>query len=195
MAAYAPSRIPRSQTSGHKLKRVYLASSLWTKAVLPYFRERKSGHIIQISSIGGRVGPTGRAPYAAAKFGVEGFSESLSKEVGPLGIKVTIVEPGGFRTDFAGPQLSLAKAGRTTTPPLAPQSAFSAITMASNQGIRQKRQRSFCISCHYPILRWGSCWEVTLTTQLRNTLCKFSRPIKIGTIAAFRLTTAFQTSG
>src|SRR6202171_5753421 len=75
---------------------------IMTKAVLPHFRERASGHIIQISSIGGRVGPTGRAPYAAAKFGVEGFSESLSKEVGPLGIKVSIVEPGGFRTDFAG---------------------------------------------------------------------------------------------
>ena len=78
-----------------------------TKAVLPYFRERASGHIIQISSIGGRVGPTGRAAYAAAKFGVEGFSESLSKEVGPLGIKVTIVEPGGFRTHFAGSSTAL----------------------------------------------------------------------------------------
>ena len=75
---------------------------IMTKAVLPYLRERASGHIIQISSIGGRVGPTGRAAYAAAKFGVEGFSESLSKEVGPLGIKVTIIEPGGFRTHFAG---------------------------------------------------------------------------------------------
>src|ERR1700693_714901 len=75
---------------------------IMTKAVLPYFRERGSGHIIQISSVGGRVGPTGRAAYAAAKFGVEGFSESLAKEVGPLGIRVTIVEPGGFRTDFAG---------------------------------------------------------------------------------------------
>ncbi len=83
-----------------------------TKAVLPYFRERASGHIIQISSIGGRIGPTGRAPYAAAKFGVEGFSESLSKEVGPLGIKVTIVEPGGFRTDFAGSSTEL-RAGRS----------------------------------------------------------------------------------
>jgi NAD(P)-dependent dehydrogenase (short-subunit alcohol dehydrogenase family) len=72
------------------------------KAALPYFRERRAGHIIQITSIAGRVGPIGRAPYAAAKFGVEGFSESLHKEVGPLGIKVTIVEPGGFRTDFAG---------------------------------------------------------------------------------------------
>jgi NAD(P)-dependent dehydrogenase (short-subunit alcohol dehydrogenase family) len=80
---------------------------IMTKAVLPHFRERASGHIIQISSIGGRVGPVGRAAYAASEFGVERFSESLSKEVGPLGIKVTIVEPGGFRTDFAGSSTEL----------------------------------------------------------------------------------------
>jgi NAD(P)-dependent dehydrogenase (short-subunit alcohol dehydrogenase family) len=78
-----------------------------TKAVLPYFRERRAGHIVQITSIGGRIGPVGRAPYAAAKWGVEGFSESLAKEVAPLGIKVTIVEPGGFRTDFAGASTDL----------------------------------------------------------------------------------------
>ena len=53
-----------------------------TKAVLPYFRERGSGHIIQGTSIAGRIGPIGRAPYAAAKWGVEGFSETLAKEVG-----------------------------------------------------------------------------------------------------------------
>jgi NAD(P)-dependent dehydrogenase (short-subunit alcohol dehydrogenase family) len=64
-----------------------------------------------VTSIGGRIGPVGRAPYAAAKFGVEGFSESLSKEVGPLGVKVTIIEPGGFRTDFAGASTEL-RAGR-----------------------------------------------------------------------------------
>jgi NAD(P)-dependent dehydrogenase (short-subunit alcohol dehydrogenase family) len=80
---------------------------IMTKAVLPYFRAHRSGHVIQISSIGGRVGPTGRAAYAAAKFGVEGFSEALSKEVKSLGIKVTIVEPGGFRTDFAGSSTEL----------------------------------------------------------------------------------------
>ena len=78
-----------------------------TKAVLPYFRERGSGHIIQVTSIAGRIGPIGRAPYAAAKWGVEGFSETLAKEVGPLGVKVTIVEPGGFRTDFAGASTEL----------------------------------------------------------------------------------------
>lgn len=80
---------------------------IMTKAVLPYFRERKAGHIIQVTSIAGRLGPIGRAPYAAAKFGVEGFSESLAKEIGPLGVKVTIVEPGGFRTDFAGSSTEL----------------------------------------------------------------------------------------
>jgi NAD(P)-dependent dehydrogenase (short-subunit alcohol dehydrogenase family) len=78
-----------------------------TKAVLPYFRERGSGYIMQITSIAGRIGPIGRAPYAAAKWGVEGFSETLAKEVGPLGVKVTIVEPGGFRTDFAGTSTNL----------------------------------------------------------------------------------------
>jgi NAD(P)-dependent dehydrogenase (short-subunit alcohol dehydrogenase family) len=80
---------------------------IMTKAVLPYFRERRAGYIIQVTSIAGRLGPLGRAPYAAAKFGVEGFSESLAEEIGPLGIKVTIVEPGGFRTDFAGSSTEL----------------------------------------------------------------------------------------
>ncbi len=82
-----------------------------TKAAIPRMREQGSGHIIQLSSVGGRVGAMGRAPYSAAKWGVEGFSEVLAKEVGPLGIKVTIVEPGGFRTDFAGSSTSL-KEGR-----------------------------------------------------------------------------------
>ena len=80
---------------------------IMTKAVLPYFRERRAGHIVQVTSISGRIGPAGRAPYAAAKFGVEGFSESLSREMASLGVKVTIIEPGGFRTDFAGASTEL----------------------------------------------------------------------------------------
>jgi NAD(P)-dependent dehydrogenase (short-subunit alcohol dehydrogenase family) len=78
-----------------------------TKAVLPHFRENGSGHFIQVTSIAGRIGPIGRAPYAAAKWAVEGFSETLAKEVAPFGVKVTIVEPGGFRTDFAGSSTAL----------------------------------------------------------------------------------------
>src|SRR5260370_1432144 len=82
-----------------------------TKAAIPRMREQGSGHIIQLSSVGGRVGAMGRAPYSAAKWAVEGFSEVLAKEVGPLGIKGTIIEPGGFLTDFAGSSTKL-KAGR-----------------------------------------------------------------------------------
>jgi NAD(P)-dependent dehydrogenase (short-subunit alcohol dehydrogenase family) len=73
-----------------------------TRAAIPVMRNQGSGRMFQFASIGGRVGPVGRGAYAAAKWGVEGFSEVLAKEVGPLGIKVTIIEPGGFRTDFAG---------------------------------------------------------------------------------------------
>ena len=66
---------------------------------------------MQLSSVGGRIGAPGRAPYSAAKWGVEGFSESLALEMALIGVKVTIVEPGGFRTDFAGASTSL-NAGR-----------------------------------------------------------------------------------
>ena len=73
-----------------------------TKAALPVLRRQRSGHIVQISSIGGRVGGTpGLSAYQTAKFGVEGFSEALANEVGPLGIKVIIAEPGGIRTGWA----------------------------------------------------------------------------------------------
>jgi NAD(P)-dependent dehydrogenase (short-subunit alcohol dehydrogenase family) len=71
-----------------------------TRVVLPYMRKQRSGRILQISSIGGRVGNAGLTIYQAAKFGLGGFSEALAKEVAPLGIKVTSVEPGGFRTDW-----------------------------------------------------------------------------------------------
>jgi len=80
-----------------------------TRAVLPQMRKQRSGNILQISSIGGRIATPGLSIYQAAKFGLSGFSEALAKEVAPLGIKVTAIEPGGFRTDWAGPSMSFAK--------------------------------------------------------------------------------------
>ena len=79
-----------------------------TRAVLPYMRKQRSGRILQISSLGGRVGNAGLTMYQAAKFGLGGFSEALAKEVAPLGIMVTCVEPGGFRTDWAGDSMTYA---------------------------------------------------------------------------------------
>ena len=73
-----------------------------TQNVLPFMRDRKSGHIINIASIGGLVGFPSVGFYNATKFAVDGLSESLAKETAPLGIKVTIVAPSGFRTDWAG---------------------------------------------------------------------------------------------
>lgn len=73
-----------------------------TQAVLPYMRKKKSGHILNVASIGGLRAFPGVGFYNATKFAVDGLSEALSKEVAPLGIKVTIIAPSGFRTDWAG---------------------------------------------------------------------------------------------
>lgn len=75
------------------------------RAVLPGMRARRRGHIINLSSQAGFIGLEGSGYYAATKHAVEGLSDSLSREVAPLGIKVTCVEPGPFRTDWAGRSL------------------------------------------------------------------------------------------
>lgn len=78
------------------------------KAVLPGMRARRAGAIVNISSIGARRTPEGSGYYAAAKAALEGMSGSLRREVAPLGISVTAVEPGAFRTDFSGRSLPIS---------------------------------------------------------------------------------------
>jgi len=80
-----------------------------TRAVLPKMRSQRSGNIVNLSSIGGLVGFAGFGIYNATKFAVEGLSEALAKEVAPLGIHVTLVEPGPYRTDFLGGSLAVAR--------------------------------------------------------------------------------------
>jgi NAD(P)-dependent dehydrogenase (short-subunit alcohol dehydrogenase family) len=77
------------------------------RAILPIMRQQRRGHILNLSSVGGMVSFAATGIYCSTKFAVEGLSEALSKEVAPLGIKVTIVEPGAFRTDFNGRSLSI----------------------------------------------------------------------------------------
>ncbi len=80
-----------------------------TRAVLPLLREQKSGHILNITSVGGQVSFPGFGLYHGTKYAIEGISESLAKEVAGFGIKVTIIEPGAFKTDFASRSLARAK--------------------------------------------------------------------------------------
>ena len=94
--------MPMSETNVFGLLRV-------TRAFLPYLRKQRSGHILNVSSIGGLVASPGMGYYNATKFAVEGLSEALAAELAPLGIRVTIIEPGPFRTDFLGRSGVVAK--------------------------------------------------------------------------------------
>jgi NAD(P)-dependent dehydrogenase (short-subunit alcohol dehydrogenase family) len=78
-----------------------------TKAALPMLREQGSGHIINVSSVGGRVATVGLSAYQAAKWAVGGFSEVLAQEIAPLGITVTVLEPAGMATDWAGASMTI----------------------------------------------------------------------------------------
>ncbi len=93
---FAPSQL-REQ-----LELNFFAAAEMTRALLPSMRAQGSGHIINLTSIGGLVSFGGFGPYCASKFALEGWSEALRDEVKGFGIRVTIVEPGAFRTEFAG---------------------------------------------------------------------------------------------
>jgi len=101
------------------------------KATLPHLRRQKSGHIINFSSVGGFIGIPGFGAYNASKFAIEGLSEALAAEVKPLGIHVTIVEPGPFRTDF-----------------LAKDSLLRAAKVISDYGATSGRTRAYAEERH-----------------------------------------------
>jgi NAD(P)-dependent dehydrogenase (short-subunit alcohol dehydrogenase family) len=87
-----------------------LFGALWvTQAALPYLREQGRGHFLQVSSIGGITAFAGIGMYHASKWGLEGLSQALALEVKAFGIHVTLIEPGGFSTDWAGPSARQAK--------------------------------------------------------------------------------------
>ena len=84
------------------METMFFGAAALTRAVLPGMRERESGSIVQITSVGGLITAPGFGPYCAAKHALEAYSEALSAEVAPLGIRIVIVEPGAFRTSLFG---------------------------------------------------------------------------------------------
>ncbi|GAA5210297.1 SDR family NAD(P)-dependent oxidoreductase [Microbacterium kyungheense] len=106
-----------------------------TRAALPVMRRRRSGLFLQFSSVGGRVGGTpGMGAYQAAKFAVEGFSEVLAREVAPLGIRVVIVEPGAFRTDWQGSSMTMSTVGSDYAATVGALHDFRRATQGSQPG-------------------------------------------------------------
>ena len=105
-----------------------------TKAALPVLHRQRSGHFIQFSSIGGRFGAPGLAAYQSAKFAVEGFSDVLSKEVAPFGLKVTLIEPGGFRTDWGGASMKAAPVGPDYEQTVGQMNRYRETTVATWRG-------------------------------------------------------------
>ena len=92
-----------SEAEAHAQIDTNVFGALWvTQAALPYLRGQGSGHIIQVSSIGGISAFMGTGLYHASKWALEGFSQTLAQEVAPFGIHVTLIEPGGFSTDWSG---------------------------------------------------------------------------------------------
>ena len=91
-----------------------------TRAVLPVMRAQRSGLVVTISSTAGIVGQEFCTAYAASKFGVEGWMESLTPEVAPFGIRTMLVEPGFFRTELLTPESTSTPSPRSTTTPSAP---------------------------------------------------------------------------
>ncbi len=90
-----------------QIETVFFGTAHTTRAALPVLREQGSGHIVNVTSVGGRLATPGLGAYQSAKWATNGFSEVLAKEVAPLGIKVTSLEPGGMATDWAGSSMAI----------------------------------------------------------------------------------------
>jgi NAD(P)-dependent dehydrogenase (short-subunit alcohol dehydrogenase family) len=112
-SAEAHRHFGRIETSDDEDFRAQFETNFWgvyhvSKAAIPILREQRSGVVMQISSVGGRVGGSpGIASYQAAKFAIDGFSRVLQAETAPFGVKVVVVEPSGFRTDWAGASMTV----------------------------------------------------------------------------------------
>ena len=128
------------------------------RAVLPGMRRRGWGHILNISSVGGFSGSAAFAHYSASKFAVEGLSESLAAEVAPFGIRVTIIEPGAFRTGFRGNAMQRA---REQIPAYAANSGKARAYMGQNHGTqagdpaKAARAMMAVVASNRPPMRWA----------------------------------------
>ena len=160
------------EASDAEVRKVYDANVFGllnvTRAVLPYFRSQRSGHIINLSSVGGLTGITGWGLYGSTKFAVEGITEALAAELAPLGISATAVEPGFFRTDF------LDASSLTTTPNIIEDYAETVGKMRGFAADVNHKQPGSAVKAAQAIVRLGHAGHPPVHLPLgRDTLALF----------------------
>ena len=126
-----------------------------TQAVLPGMRARGRGAIVQMSSMGGQLSPPGFGAYCAAKFALEAASESLAAEVAPLGLRVVIVEPGSFRTGFAGGRLHRSPPLAAYAETVGPNREFLSAQDGSQEGDPRRAAEAIVSALDAPSRRSG----------------------------------------
>jgi NAD(P)-dependent dehydrogenase (short-subunit alcohol dehydrogenase family) len=174
----------------HNFETNIFGSMTVTRAVLPVLRQQRSGHIVQMSSVNGVVPGPGGTAYVGTKFALEGMSESLAAEVAHLGIRVTIVEPGPFRTDFGGRSLRWGEPMEDYAEIIAPaRKAFEA-THGSQPGdpCRGAEAIITAVNLDVPPLRLPLGAEAfgSLRAYLRSRLDELDTAEAIGADTAFR---------
>lgn len=137
------------------LEPMFFGAVAMTRAVLPHMRERRSGTIVQITSVGGLITAPGFGAYCAAKHALEAISESLAAEVAPFSMRVLIVEPGAFRTNLFGPAFRAMPALEAYGPTVGPTRAYAAISAGSQPGDPAKAARAIAdaVAAGAPTLR------------------------------------------
>jgi NAD(P)-dependent dehydrogenase (short-subunit alcohol dehydrogenase family) len=153
-----------------------------TKAVLPQLRRQGSGHIFQISSLGGRIGSVGLSAYQSAKWAVGGFSTVLAQEVATFGINVTVLEPGGMTTDWAGSSMNI--------PPISEpyQQTVGAFAQMIREATGLIPRRSPTSSGRWPVAPTPRC--ASSSARMRSStppppLVRWPYPTSAGTAPAF----------
>ncbi|THF65586.1 SDR family NAD(P)-dependent oxidoreductase [Pseudothauera nasutitermitis] len=155
----------------------FFAAAEMTRAVLPQMRRQGSGHILTVSSIAGLVAMNAAGPYCAAKFAIEGWTESLAIEARPLGIHVTLVEPGAFRTEFAGDvNMRPARCIDAYRPMVEPFETYLATSAGKQMGdpARAARRMLEVVASNAPPVRLMlgrdaySIWDATIARRIED---------------------------
>ncbi|UMG94405.1 SDR family NAD(P)-dependent oxidoreductase [Nocardioides sp. TF02-7] len=165
------------ETGDAELRRLmdlhFFGPAALTRAVLPHMRAARSGAIVQVSSLGGQISVPGMSAYSAGKFALEGFSIALAQEVGPLGIKVVIAQPGAMRTISPAPRSASPHTSLTTRRPSASSASTSRRSPAGSRATR-RRSRPRCWRCCGP--RTRPCGWPSATTRSTGSTRRRSRP-------------------